>query len=38
MFSIEVAKANVELVRQEAHAAGLKDEDFICDFTGMTSP
>jgi hypothetical protein len=38
MFSIEIAKAQVELVRLEAHVAGINDEEFICDFTGMTKP
>ena len=38
MFSITTAKAHVDFVRQEAHAIGIKDEDLICDFTGMTKP
>ena len=38
MFSIEMAKALVEGVRGEAHASGITDEDFICDFTGMNKP
>jgi hypothetical protein len=38
MFSIEMSKALVETLRNEAHRAGLKDHEFICDFTGMTKP
>jgi hypothetical protein len=38
MFSIEIAKSLVEFVRQEAKAADIRDDEFICDFTGMTKP
>lgn len=38
VFSIEMTKALVDTIRQQAHRLGLGDEDLICDFTGMTKP
>jgi len=38
VFSVEMSKALVESIRKEAHGVGIKDSDFICDFTGMPKP
>ena len=38
VFSIEMAKAHIDFVRQEAHGYGIRDRDLICDFTGMNKP
>jgi len=38
LFSIEMTKAHIEFVREEAHSYGIEDRDLIYDFTGMTKP
>ena len=38
VFSVEMARALVDFIRQEAYSFGIVDQDFICDFTGMNKP